>query len=97
MSGVVWLFVKLEKVVYEAISSTTRPETEQGPRPIKAGLRGQESGVSGGRQGVENTLLPLSKWGWLAVSDRATFSGFDESDNENLSENRNCLDEIESS
>ena len=48
LNGVVRLFVWLKKVVSKAISSTTRPETEVGLRPIKAGLGGQESGVSGG-------------------------------------------------
>ena len=47
MSGFVWFFVWLEKVVSEIIWSTTRPETEHGPRPIKAVLGDQESGVSG--------------------------------------------------
>ena len=53
MSGFVWLFVWLKKVVSKAISSTTRPETEAGPRPVKVGLGEQESGVSGGRRGAK--------------------------------------------
>ena len=57
-------------------SSTTRPETEPGPRPIKAGLGDQESGVSGGRRLVKKTSIWLSKWGRWALSDRATFSDF---------------------
>ena len=76
LSGFVRFFAWLKKVVSEAISSTTRPETEAGPRPIKAGLGDQESGVSGGRQLVKKTSHPLSKWGRSAVSDRATFSDF---------------------
>ena len=59
----VWFFVKLEKVVSEAISSTTRPETEAGPRPIKAVLGDQESGVSGGRRGVEEQIVFIVEMG----------------------------------
>ena len=91
MNGGVRLFVMLKKVVSEAISSTTRPETEVGLRPIKGGLGDQESGVSGGWRGVKKSSLQLSKWGRLAVSDCATISEFVGVDNENLSENGNGL------
>ena len=51
MGGSVRFFVWLKRVVSVIISSTTRPETEAGPRPIKAGLGVQESGVSGDDEG----------------------------------------------
>ena len=54
-------FCLVEESGSKAISSTTRPETELGPRPTKAGLGVQESGVSGGRRVAGNTSLPLSK------------------------------------
>ena len=88
LNGDVWFFVWLKKVVSKAISSTTRPETEPGPRPVKAGLGDQESGVSGGWRGVKKSSLPLSKWGRLAVTDCATFSVFVGVYNENFNENR---------
>ena len=84
-------------MVSEAISSTTRPETEVGPRPIKAGLGDQESGVSGGRRGVKNGSIWSSKRGLLAVSDCPTFSDFGGADSENVSENRNDFYGIDSS
>ena len=48
-------------------------------------------------EGLKNTTLPLSKRGRTALSDRATLSDFDGSECENVSENRNVFDEIESS
>ena len=83
-------------MVSEAISLTTRPETEVGPRPIKSGLGDLESGVSGVDEGPKNASISMSKWGWLAVSDRASSSDVVGSDNENLSENRNDFDETKS-
>ena len=96
-NGDVWFFVWLKKVVSEAISSTTRPETEVGPRLIQAVLGGQESGVSGVDEGVKITSLPLSKWGRYDVSECATFSDFGGADNEDVSENRNNLEGNDSS
>ena len=84
-------------MVSEAISSTTRPETEVGPRQIKAGLGEQESGVSGGRRLVKKTSIWLSKRGRSAVSERATFSDFGGADNENVSESHNDSDATDSS
>ena len=78
-------------MVSKVISTTTRPETEVGPRPIKAGLGDQESGVSRVDEGSKNASISISKWGRSAVSDRATFSGFDGSDNENVSDKQNSL------
>ena len=43
------------------------------------------------------TTLPLSKRGRLAVLECATFSDFGGADSENVSENRNDLDGIDSS
>ena len=78
-------------MVSEAISSTTRPETEPGPRPVKVGLGDQESGVSGVDEAAQNTSLPLSKRVRSAVSECATFSDFGRADNEDVSDNRNGL------
>ena len=39
-------------------STTTRPETEPGPRLIKSGLVVQESGVSRGRRGAQKHITP---------------------------------------
>ena len=63
----------------------SRSEADQGGS-VKPGV-----GCFGGRRPVKNTSIWLSKWGRLAVSDRATFSDFVGSDNENVSENRNSL------
>ena len=59
------VLVWLKKVVSIAISSTTRPETEVGPRPIKAGLGDQESGVSGGRRSSPKHITPFIKMGTI--------------------------------
>ena len=61
-------------------------------RPGKPGV-----GCFGGRQLVKNTSIWLSKWGRWALSDRATFSDFVGSDNENGSENHNDSYETDSS
>ena len=96
-NGDVWFFVWLEKVVSEAIWSTTRPETEHGPRSIEEGLGDQESAVSRGRRLVKNGSIWSSKRGLLAVSDRATFSVFVRSESENVCESRNDYDQTKSS
>ena len=62
MSGVVWLFVWLKKVVSEAIWSTTRPETEVGPRPVKVDLGDQESGVWGVNEGSKRSRFSSEFW-----------------------------------
>ena len=95
-NGDVWFFVWLEKVVSEAIWSTTRPETEHGPRSIEEGLGDQESAVSRGRRLVKKSSIWSSKRGLLALSERATFSVFVRSDNENVIGNRNRKDETKS-
>ena len=42
-----------------AEKGTTRPATQVGVRPVKAGLGGHDDGVSGDDDGVGNTSLPL--------------------------------------
>ena len=63
--------------------------TQVGPRPVKAGLRDHEEGVSGVDGGVENTSLPLRKRGRMTTSVCATFSDFIVVENQNDSDNHN--------
>ena len=74
------------RIVSETISYATRPETEQGLRTVKAGLRGQESGASG----VENSSSRLWKQSLSTKSERVVFSCFSHIQNEydDLSINR---------
>ena len=56
LNGMLWLFVWLMVIVSETTFGKTRLETELCLRPIKAGLRVQESGSSGHRKLVELIL-----------------------------------------
>ena len=57
-------------------NDTTRSATQVGPRPVEAGLGGQDDGVWGVYDGVENTSIPLWKRGRTAMFVCPTFSGF---------------------
>ena len=50
--------------------------TQVGLRRVKAGLGGHDDGVSGVDEGVEETSIPISKRGRMALSEYPTFSGF---------------------
>ena len=92
MSGFVRFLSGWRKWFPKPFSATTRPETEEGPRPIKAGLGDQESDVSGGRRGVKKASLPSSKRGRSAVSECPTFSDFCGADNEDVSQKQEFED-----
>ena len=62
---------------------TTRPATQVGPRPVKAGLRGHEEGVSGVDEGVGKASPPLRKRGRTTRPVCASFSDFCGGDREN--------------
>mgnify|MGYP004515547455 CR=1 FL=1 len=47
-----------EQIEFFEQNDTTRPATQVGPRPVKAGLGGHEEGVSGVDDGVETASLP---------------------------------------
>ena len=61
----VWFLSGFREWFPKPFSMTTRPETEPGPRPIKADLGGQESGVSGGRRGAEEHNTPVIETGTI--------------------------------
>ena len=56
LNGVLWLSIWLVETVPETVFTTTCPETEPRQRPVKAGLRGQESGASRCRKVVDFVL-----------------------------------------
>ena len=58
----VWFFVWLTKVVSETTYTTTRPETEVCPRPIKAALGDQESGVWVSTKGSKTSRFSFEFW-----------------------------------
>ena len=57
-------------------SDTTWPATQVGPRTVKAGLGGQDDGVGGVVEVVENTLIPLRKLERVALLEHAAISDF---------------------
>ena len=57
-------------------SDTTRPATQVCRRPVESGLGGHEEGVLWDDDGVENSSLPLRKWGRMPMLNRPTFNIF---------------------
>ena len=62
-------------------------------RRVKAGLGGHDDGVSGDDEGVEDTSIPISQQGRMAMSGHPTFSDFKRVERENGSAMQNCIDQ----
>ena len=60
----------------EEQKETTLPATQVCVGTVESGLGGNEAGVFGDDEGVENTSLPLRKRGRMTLSVCATFSHF---------------------
>ena len=70
---------------------TTWAATQVRLRHVKAGLGGQDDGVSAGVEGVENASIPLWKRRRTVWSDYHTISDFRRFENENDSARQNHL------
>ena len=69
-------------------NDTTRPATQVGQRPVKAGLGGHDDGVLGDGEGVKKASIPLRKLWRTALSECATLNDFVGVENTHSSENR---------
>ena len=73
----------------EGGNDTTRSATQVGLRGHESGLGAHDDGASGVDEGVEKVPIPLWKRGRLAMSDSATFSGFEPPGKDIFSEDQN--------